>query len=120
MGMRITTKMIYNMAINNIRNNLTRLTKSQNRLATQKNIQTISDDPIGAGRIMDYATKLNQIGQFERNINRAENRASIYDTTLQQVIGNMLRVKEIAVAAANDVGLNTTQREAYASELQQI
>lgn len=99
--MRITNSMmIYNM-MNNLGNNLQRLDKYQQQLATGKVINVPSDDPIVAARALKLRTDVSQIGQYRRNVDDANSWMDITETTLAHIGEVLQRARELAVEGAN-------------------
>lgn len=109
--MRITNNMLINNMINYIGNNLTRMDKYQNQLATGKKISVPSDDPVVAARALKLRTDVAEIEQYKKNTKDAQ---SWLDTTEDAIakIGDVLhRARELAVQAANGTNtVNDTQK----------
>lgn len=99
--MRITNNMlVYNM-INNIGNNMSRMDKYQNQLATGKKIQVPSDDPVVAARALKLRTDVSEIDQYTRNIKDAQSWLDITENTLSNIGDVLQRARELTVKGAN-------------------
>jgi flagellar hook-associated protein 3 FlgL len=117
--MRITNTMLVNNMMNYIGNNLIKLEKYQNQLATGKKISVPSDDPVVAARSLKLKTDVAEIGQFKRNIDDAKSWLEITETALNDVGAVLHRARELAIQAAN--GTNTQDDAAkISSEIAQL
>lgn len=117
--MRITNTMLVNNMINYIGNNLTRMDKFQNQLATGKKISVPSDDPVVAARALKLRTDVSEIDQYQRNLKDAQSWLDITEGTLSKMGDIMQRVRELTVEGAN--GTNTQQdTQRIAAEISQL
>ena len=66
--MRITNNMLVNNMMYNMGNNLERLDRIQQQLATGKKIATPSDDPIVASRALKMRTDVAEIQQYKNHL----------------------------------------------------
>lgn len=118
--MRITN----NLMFDTFRRNLTRSTQdmleSQEIMATQKKINRVSDDPIGAGLIQDNRSSSSQTDQYLRNIGRVETTLDLTDTYISQIENLLTRVKELMLGQANSVTSTEATRKAAYIELSSI
>lgn len=99
--MRITNNMLVNNMINHMGNNLTRMDKYQQKLATGKKIIVPSDDPVVAARALKLRTDVSQIDQYKRNVKDAMSWLEITESALGNVGDIMQRARELAVQASN-------------------
>lgn len=117
--MRTTNNMLVNNMINYIGNNLGRMDKFQNQLATGKKIQVPSDDPVVAARALKLRTDVAEVSQYQSNVKDAESWLDITETALGQVGDVLQRARELAVQAAN--GTNTpSDTQKIQAEVQQL
>ena len=103
--MRITNNMLINNMINYIGNNLTRMDKYQNQLATGKKISVPSDDPVVAARALKLRTDVAEIEQYQKNTKDAQSWLDTTEDTLAKMGDVLHKARELAVQAAN--GTNT-------------
>jgi flagellar hook-associated protein 3 FlgL len=103
--MRITNNMLINNMINYIGNNLTRMDKYQNQLATGKKISVPSDDPVVAARALKLRTDVAEIDQYQKNTKDAQSWLDTTEDALAKMGDIIQRARELAVEAAN--GTNT-------------
>ena len=99
--MRITNNMLINNMINYIGNNLTRMDKFQNQLATGKKISVPSDDPVVAARALKLRTDVAEVEQYQRNVKDAQSWMDITEDALAKVGDVLQRTRELAVQGSN-------------------
>lgn len=68
MAMRITNSMIYGRFLNNLNNNLNKLTKASYQLETGYKIKLLSEDPVGIIKSMQARVRLNRLAQHTENV----------------------------------------------------
>ena len=117
--MRITDKMTQGQVLKNIQKNRSELATLQNQAATGKKLQTPSDDPIGATKVLSSRIDEKNLQQYEKNIFQARNFLENTESTLAQMADSLIRAKELALQAASDT-LGAPQREMIGSEVEQI
>lgn len=93
--MRITNNMLVNNMINYIGNNLTRMDKYQQMLATGKKVAMPSDDPVVAARALKLRTDVAQIEQYQRNAKDARSWLDITESALSDIGDIFQRAKEL-------------------------
>lgn len=117
--MRITNGMLINNMLNHMTNNLSRMDRLQQQMATGKKIVVPSDDPIVASRSLKLRTDVSEIQQFERNANDAMSWIETTDTTLGKLTDVMQRARELGVQGAN--GTNSDdERNIIAQEIKEL
>ncbi len=107
--MRISTKQLANAGLNNILNQQSRLNKTQSQLATGLRIQKPSDDPAGATRVLSFKKTIQQTEQYQSNINIARQYLDIEESSLNSIVTNLQRVRELAIQANNDTQTASTR-----------
>jgi len=115
--MRVSNQITYNTVQYNIQRAMSRLYSAQEMMATQKRINRISDDPIGASQLLETKVSLRKTEQFERNLNSAQSLTELYDTTLGEVVELISRGKELLLSQANDIASSPATREAARVEM---
>ena len=114
--MRLSTSQIFQQAVTSMLDKQAELAKTQQQLATGKQILAPSDDPAAATRILDLDQVIETTSQYQRNADYAETRLSLEETVLTD-IGNVLqRIRELSVRANNDT-LSAGDRKAIAVEV---
>ena len=102
--MRVTTKQMNDTFTANLFRQTEQLYRAQERLATQKQINRPSDDPVGMGKVLDYRTSLSAIAQYRRNIEQAKTHLSTSETILGTVDELLVDAKGIAAEQASGAG----------------
>ncbi|RDH84704.1 MAG: flagellar hook-associated protein 3 [endosymbiont of Galathealinum brachiosum] len=117
--MRVSTALIHNQGLQNILRQQEDLVRVQNEISTGKKIQSPSDDPNGAARIVDINEALSQIEQFGENANYATQQLNLEESTLTSANLVLQRVRELSIQAAN-TGVNDLEsNQAIASEIKE-
>ncbi|MGL4336292.1 MAG: flagellar hook-associated protein FlgL [Turicibacter sp.] len=101
--MRVTNKMITKNAQEYINRNLSNLNDVSNQLYSGKLLQSPSQNPFNATRIMDYNTQLARKEQYEKNIKEVQGFMDVSDSALNQVTEAMKKVKELTLKASNGI-----------------
>ncbi|WIO73455.1 flagellar hook-associated protein FlgL [Porticoccaceae bacterium LTM1] len=117
--MRLSTVQIYQQGINAIIDQQNKLTRTQLQIATGQRINTPSDDPSGAVRLLDMSEELSKVSQYQRNSELAQSQLQTEEDALTGVGNELQRFRELVVQANNDV-LSADQRGSIATELRQI
>jgi flagellar hook-associated protein 3 FlgL len=119
MSTRITNSMISNRVLQDIQDVSTRLSNTQLKLASGKEISKPSDNPYGTSRALALSSSLEDTQQYERNVNEASSWTSLTDTALGSINGAAQRARELLVQAGNGT-YDTTQRSSMADEIDQL
>ena len=114
--MRLSTSQIFQQAVTSMLDKQAGLAKTQQQLATGKQILAPSDDPAAATRILNLDQVIETTSQYQRNADYAETRLSLEETVLTDVGDVLQRIRELSVSANNDT-LNAGDRKAIAVEV---
>ena len=117
--MRITNSMMLNNMMRNMSKNLSRMSKTEESLATGKKFLRPSDDPIGVSRSLRLNTEVANMEQFKRN---AEDALSWLDTTemaLKNITDVLHRARELTVKAVSETN-SIDERKAIAAEISEL
>ncbi len=117
--MRVSTSWVQHSGTSALLKQQATLNQTQLKLGSGKKILSPSEDPRAAVKIVDFKEKIKQTEQFQENINTARQRLSLEETTIQNIIESVHRVKELGVQGMNDVN-SLNNRKAIASELDQL
>jgi len=116
---RITNSMVSRTVLSDIQDVFGKLSRTQERLSSGKQLTKPSDDPFAASRALLYRTGLDANRQYQTNVNEAKSWLDASDTALSQLGESSSRARELILQGAN--GTNSqVQRDAIASELDQI
>ena len=99
--MRVTNGMIRNTTLNGLYNNMNALNKTFAQMATGKKIQTVSDDPIIAGRALKLTTTVLETTQYESNVKEAMSWMEITETSLDNMTKILQSIRQKCEQAAN-------------------
>jgi flagellar hook-associated protein 3 FlgL len=117
--MRISTNFIQQQSVDAMLRQQTELAKTQQQVSTGERIQTPSDDPVAAVRILGIERDLNLTQQYQGNADAAENKLSVTDGILTSAADIMQRIRELAVQGLNDSN-DPNARQGIAEEIRQL
>jgi flagellar hook-associated protein 3 FlgL len=115
--MRVTERMISQQSITSLQNNLERLAKLQEQVATGKRMNRPSDDPIGVSQVLRFDVVQNKIGQHLRNLDAVETSLKMSDAALGAASDILDAVKRVALSQSS--GMATAEERAIASRQMQ-
>ena len=116
--MRVSTNELFRLATLGVLEQQSTLSQTQQQLSSGKRILTPSDDPTGATQMLELRSAITTTEQYERNSDLVRARLSLEEGTLQSVVENMQRVRELLVQANNDSQTSDT-RKMIAAEVRQ-
>jgi flagellar hook-associated protein 3 FlgL len=119
MSQRVTNGMMITTFNRNLNKNMMRMERHQAQLATNRKIVRLSDDPIGVIKSVNARSKLNDIGQFNRNVDDAKAWMTASETAVSEINEVLKRAYELTVQASNDV-LASDDRIAISNEITQL
>jgi flagellar hook-associated protein 3 FlgL len=114
--MQVSTSTFYRTQSEQLQNLQTESANLQKTIATGKNIEGPSEDPIAFSDIARMLNQLDNIEQYKRNITSASARLNMEENVLSQVTNTVTRMQELAIYALNDT-LNSGDRKAMAHEV---
>jgi flagellar hook-associated protein 3 FlgL len=115
--MRISTNYIYENTRRTIQQSTANLLKAQEVMATQRRINRLSDDPVGAGRVLNVERMISQNDQFVRNLDTANTLAQLYDGSFDSTLSLLQRAKELVVGETNSAVSTPETRQAARVEI---
>ena len=116
---RITNMMISRSVLSDLNDISTKLSKTQQKMSSGKEISRPSDDPYGTSRALTLSSDLAGVQQYQRNIGEATAWQNITDASLSKINDAVQRVRELTVGAANG-SAGQSAREADAQEIDQL
>ncbi len=87
----------------------------EEKLATQKEVNRPSDNPVGMGKILDYRATRASIAKYQKNIDSAESWLNITESKLSSMQDQIVQASEIALAQGTATANESTRRDAAAS-----
>ncbi|MDD6795387.1 MAG: flagellar hook-associated protein FlgL [Clostridiaceae bacterium] len=116
--MRVTNRMMVNSYLNDMNYNLTNINKINNQLATGKEINRPSDNPIKAAKSLSLNTSLSANAQYKQNIIDTNNYLDTVDEALYQIGNSVSRIRELMIAAGN-AAYGSSERAANRDEIEE-
>ena len=118
MSYRITNKMMITNFMQSYHNSLTRMSRYQEMMQTNRRILRLSDDPVGILSSMTARNKLYNIEQYQRNVGDANTWMTAAETSLM----NMNEVLKDAIESGIDAGglKGPSDKQAIAQKIKQI
>lgn len=117
--MRITNIMLTSNFLRNIYVSLRRLEEAQDRLASGKEVQCPSDDPVRVVCALALRSDLGEARQYIRNIKDARAWMEVTEGALGNATEVLQRARELALYGATDT-LPQESRKALAREVEQL
>ncbi|MGB9595953.1 MAG: flagellar hook-associated protein FlgL [Candidatus Poribacteria bacterium] len=114
--MRITDKIIQERAMMGMKQSAQKLSETHHRIATTKNINSPSDDPIGSSQIMANYKDLGRVQQTLRNCENSNTLLSYTDTILERVSDMLIDARQKASVMASDT-VDAEERETVGNEV---
>lgn len=99
--MRVTNKMIANNLNMSIQRNLSRLSRSQEQLATGKSMLRPSDRPENMSQLLTVKASLSYMEQYDRNLDDGLSYLNLNDSTMQTMGDILHQAAEMAIQGAN-------------------
>ncbi len=119
MAMRITTSMVQRNILADLNSISSKLTKTQMKAASNKEITRPSDDPFGTSQAMQLRQALSANRQHQANVDDAIGWQNATEQALIDITESVERARNLIVQGATDSS-DETSRKAIASELTQI
>lgn len=118
--MRVSDKMRFEQAKDNIGKNRSQMSELQNQASTQKRVTKPSDDPLAAARVLSSRIDLQGNKQFTKNLNYARSFLEYTDQSLGDLSELLMRAKELAINQSSDASANEESRRVVATEIEQL
>jgi flagellar hook-associated protein 3 FlgL len=112
--MRIATSALQRSVVQAVQSNLQRIARAQAQIATEKRIQTVSDDPVAASEVMADNEELRATDQYRRNLSTVSTRADLEESVLSQLTLLIERAQELATAQSSGTATTATRLVAKA------
>jgi flagellar hook-associated protein 3 FlgL len=114
--MRVTQSMIKDTMLRNLSQNVARLERLEQQITSGQRVSRPSDDPIALAAILRLDSSTAQANQHLSNVDSARSWMDATDQALMSIGDNILRARQIALAAPNTATSNS-DRDAIAKEL---
>lgn len=113
---RMSSLQIHQSGLDVILDAQARLSRTQEELASGKQMLNPADDPVAAAQIQNIRSELSRIETLQKNISFASSELAIVEDAVANVEGILMRARELAVRGAND-SLSEHDRSAIATEI---
>lgn len=118
--MRITERTLSQNSLAGLNRNLSEINRLQNQLTSGKAITQPSDSPTGTNSALQVRGALAANAQYDRNMTDGKNWLAATDSTLQSMVQQVQRVRDLTVQAMNTGSLSGTDDQAIADEVTQL
>lgn len=119
MAMYVNTNVVSLNAQRNLNSNTGALATSMQRLSSGLRLNSAKDDAAGMAVSTNFTTQIRGNNQAIRNANDGISMAQTAEGAISQVLGNVQRIREVAVQAANST-LTNAQRSKLQAEVDQL
>jgi flagellar hook-associated protein 3 FlgL len=119
MSGRITNQMISRSVLSDLNEVSQRLSKTQQRMSSGKQITRASDDPYGTSRALTLRGDVAGTQQYQRNVSEAVAWQSVTDSALSKITESLHRAHELTIQGASD-SAGPAARAAAAAEIDQL
>ena len=117
--MRVTNGMLVNTTLTGLYNNMNTMNKTYAQMVTGKKIQTVSDDPIIAGRALKLKTSVLENEQYESNAKEATSWMEITEGALTNMHDILQTIRTKCVEAATGT-LEKEDKEIIKDEIEEL
>lgn len=117
--MRVTENMKFNTAIASLGSVQGQYNSLLEKMASQKRINRISDDPLGMTMLLNYRQGQAEIEQYQKNIDNSNGWLGMTETKLTSARDLLVQAKELALTQGTDTASVETRRIA-ADNVQQL
>jgi flagellar hook-associated protein 3 FlgL len=114
---RVSTAMMFQNGQQAIGNSQSQLISTELQLSTGKQINTPSDNPIGAANVASLDNTVSQLTQFKSNQTEAQLQLNLADSTMGSFV-NLVQDAQSRLVQAGDASYSDSQRAALAQGLQ--
>ncbi|MDH4118712.1 MAG: flagellar hook-associated protein FlgL, partial [Acidimicrobiia bacterium] len=119
MAMRVTNRMMVDLAVQRLNTRIGQFERSQRDLATGRRIHVASDDVAGMNTAMGLRAALAANSQAQRNAHDGVMLTEMADSRLGTMVEQLQRVRELAVLGSTDTA-NGAELDAMAAEVAEI
>ncbi len=89
------------------------------KLSSQKKINALHDDPVGAEQAIKIKSEMKEVDSFQKNVSFSKGFLDTAETSLSAIHGGLTRAHELSIAMANDSN-GAASRASTAREIRQI
>jgi flagellar hook-associated protein 3 FlgL len=119
MSTRVTNQMISRSVLNDLNEVSQRLSRTQQRMSSGKQITRASDDPYGTSRALSLRSDVAATQQYQRNVGEALAWQDVTDAALSKITEAVHRARDLTIQGASD-SAGAAARKAAAAEIDQL
>ena len=112
--MKISSTYLFDSSLKNIQSTQSDVSRSRERIASGKALTRASDDTSKLRNIETLQSSLKKIDSFDSNLFYLKDRLKLEESVLSSASDILIRLKELAIQAANDT-LSGTDRDIIAA-----
>jgi flagellar hook-associated protein 3 FlgL len=113
MVMRVSESMKFNTMIDNLYKVQNSYNELMEKMASGKNLNRPSDDPLGMSRVLDYRKSKASVEQYQENIESSKAWLAMSESKLSSVNDLLVEAREIALSQSTATA--TTETRSYAA-----
>ena len=117
--MRVTNGMLINNTLNGLYKNMNNMNKLYAQMTTGKKIQTVSDNPIIAGRSLKLKSTVLETTQYESNAKEAASWMEVTEASLNNITDILKDIRTKCVQGANST-LGASDKAALKTDIAQL
>jgi|GEM_PF-362777 len=118
--MRITNMMMTNNAIQNMAENLEKVSALQSRIASNKKFQVPSDDPVHASTSLNLRSQLQTLESYSDTAALTENWMTASDNAFDQLEQIAVRANVLILSGLNDTLSGSERAQTLGAEMQEL
>jgi len=116
--MRISTQQYFDTSASKYQTNYSGVVKAQDQASSGIRVQTASDDPVAAARLLQLQQQKDMLGQYSANMNSIKASLGAQEAVLDSINTALQKAGELALGAGS--GKSDADRMAIANELGSI
>ncbi|MFT8406875.1 MAG: flagellar hook-associated protein FlgL [Liquorilactobacillus sp.] len=116
--MRVADNTVYNSFISGYETTAAKMQKTMEQLSSEKKVNSASDDPVAASKIISLNTSIAQNSMYSNTISNSVSWDSAQDSALGSISDVMLNIRSLVEEAANGTN-NSTDYSSIKSEVTQ-
>ncbi len=118
--MRITNLMMTNQAIQNMAQNLEKVSNLQSKIASNKRFQVPSDDPLHASTSLNLRSQLQTLESYSETASLTENWQTATDNAFDQLEQIAVHANELILSSLNDTLSGSERANTLGAEMQEL
>ncbi|MCQ3033979.1 flagellar hook-associated protein 3 [Pseudomonas syringae] len=117
--MRISTAQFYETSTANYQRTYAKVNQTGEEVASGIKLNTASDDPVGAARVLELSQQNSMLTQYGANISTIGTNVTKSETALKSIQNSLQRASELIIAAGNGT-YTDNDRKSAADELKAV